>query len=199
MFSSDEVHYIQVKKSGLYFVMTTRFNVSPCLFIDLLNRLTRVFKDYCGILSEESVRKNFVLIYELMDETIDYGVPQDTSTELLKQFICNEPVVVQRMAGRRGGKLNFGFGQKTTHPSAVQAPIHQRSRKGKKNEIFVDILERLTVIFNSSGSMLISTVDGCIQMKSYLTGNPLLRFGAERGFGDRKRRRRLRRMCPGRL
>ncbi len=176
VFSSDEVHYIQVKKSGLYFVMTTRFNVSPCLFIDLLNRLTRVFKDYCGILSEESVRKNFVLIYELMDETIDYGVPQDTSTELLKQFICNEPVVVQRMAGRRGGKLNFGFGQKTTHPSAVQAPIHQRSRKGKKNEIFVDILERLTVIFNSSGSMLISTVDGCIQMKSYLTGNPLLRL-----------------------
>ena len=52
----DEVHCIQVKKSGLYFVMTTRFNVSPCLFIDLLNRL-QVFKDYCGILSEGDAKK----------------------------------------------------------------------------------------------------------------------------------------------
>ena len=45
-----------------------QFNVSPNFIIELLNRLTRVFKDYCGVLSEESIRKNFILIYELLDE-----------------------------------------------------------------------------------------------------------------------------------
>lgn len=42
--------------------------------------------------------------------------------------------------------------------------LHQ----GRKNEIFVDILERLTVLFNSNGYILNSEIDGCIQMKSYL-------------------------------
>jgi len=46
----------------------------------------------------------------------------------------------------------------------------------QKNEVFVDILERLTVLFNAQGQVLNSTIDGCIQMKSYLAGNPELRL-----------------------
>merc|ERR1719482_2650700 len=36
----------------------------------------QVFKDYFGGLDEESIRDNFVVIYELMDETLDFGYPQ---------------------------------------------------------------------------------------------------------------------------
>jgi len=46
----------------------------------------------------------------------------------------------------------------------------------KKNEIFVDILERINVLFSPNGYVLNSSVDGCIQMKSYLAGNPELRL-----------------------
>ena len=52
-------------------------------------------QDYCGLLSEEAVRKNFVLLYELLDEIIDYGYPQNSSSEALKEFILNEPTVVR--------------------------------------------------------------------------------------------------------
>jgi AP-4 complex subunit mu-1 len=45
-----------------------------------------------------------------------------------------------------------------------------------KNEIFVDILERLTVVLSSSGQVLHSHIDGCIQMKSYLKNRPELRL-----------------------
>ena len=41
------------------------------------------------------VRKNFLLVYELLDEIIDYGFPQNSSTERLKQFIMMEPVAVK--------------------------------------------------------------------------------------------------------
>lgn len=30
-------------------------------------------QDYCGVLSEDSLRKNFVLVYELLDEMVDFG------------------------------------------------------------------------------------------------------------------------------
>jgi len=29
-----------------------------------------VLKDYCGIVNEESIRKNFTLVYEIMDELV---------------------------------------------------------------------------------------------------------------------------------
>ncbi len=54
-------------------------------------------QDYCGLLSEEAVRKNFVLVYELLDEVVDYGYPQNSSSEALKEFILNEPTVVRSM------------------------------------------------------------------------------------------------------
>lgn len=59
-------------------------------------------QDVCGLLSEEAVRKNFVLLYELLDEVIDYGYPQNSSSEVLKEFVLNEPTVLK--AGVRASK-----------------------------------------------------------------------------------------------
>jgi AP-4 complex subunit mu-1 len=62
--------------------------------MDILYRMMKVFRDFCGVLNEESIRKNFVLIYEIIDEIIDYGHPQLMTSEAIKQFIINEPILV---------------------------------------------------------------------------------------------------------
>ena len=179
VFNVDGVNFLYTKKNGIYFMATTKFNVSPSFTLDLLERIAKVFKDYCGVLTEESIRKNFVLLYELLDEMIDYGYPQSTSTETLKMYVHNEPVPVEaavRAAAAAGGGILAS--RRTVSSMAVQRPISLLGSGGgeKKNEIYVDILERLTVLFNSNGYVLNSTIDGCIQMKSYLHGNPGLRF-----------------------
>mmetsp|Transcript_11898 Transcript_11898/g.14377 ORF Transcript_11898/g.14377 Transcript_11898/m.14377 type:complete len:445 (-) Transcript_11898:199-1533(-) len=186
VFEIDGVNYIYIRKNGLIIACTTRFNISPSLAIELLNRTTKVFKDYCGILSEESIRKNFILIYELLDEIYDFGVPQITSTETLKNFIYNEPQVVEE---KQGIVMTNG---RTINAKSAQKPIttgRQGGAGGKhKNEIFVDIIERLTVLFSAQGHVLNSSVDGCIQMKSYLAGNPELRLALNEDLvvgGDR--------------
>ena len=66
----DGVNYFHVKVVGLLFVATTRTNVSPSLVLELLQRIARVIKDYLGVLNEDSFRKNFVLVYELLDEVV---------------------------------------------------------------------------------------------------------------------------------
>lgn len=177
VFNIDGTHFIFIKKSGMYLVTTTKFNVSPSMILELLCRLAKVFKDYCGVLTEESIRKNFTLIYELLDEVMDYGFPQGTTTESLKAHVYNEPVVVEavRQASFKVPQMN----QKTTPSSSVHRPIaigSQRNNRQQKNEIFVDILERLNVLFSANGYILNSSIDGCIQMKSYLSGNPELRL-----------------------
>jgi hypothetical protein len=66
----DGVNYFHVKVVGLLFVATTRVNITPSLVLELLQRIARVIKDYLGVLNEDSLRKNFVLVYELLDEVI---------------------------------------------------------------------------------------------------------------------------------
>lgn len=48
--------------------------------------------------------------------------------------------------------------------------------KNKEKEIFVDIYEKINILFNASGYIINSSIDGCIQMKSYLNGNPALKL-----------------------
>lgn len=75
---------------------------------------TQVIRDYCGVLTEEAIRKNFVLVYELIDEMLvrclrlflfwheyvmlipiqDFGFPQTTDISELKGFVRSVPVLV---------------------------------------------------------------------------------------------------------
>lgn len=88
-------------------------------------------------------------------------------------YVHNEPIAVA--ATNAGG---FLASKKTISSTAVQTPISLMGigGGGRKNEIYVDILERLTVLFNSNGYVMNSSIDGSIQMKSYLSGNPGLRL-----------------------
>ncbi len=50
----------------------------------------------------------------------------------------------------------------TTVSSATQKPIGGATR----NDIFVDIIEKLNVLFGSDGRILNYSIDGCIQVTS---------------------------------
>ncbi len=138
--------------------------------------MAKVFKDYCGVLTEESIRKNFVLIYELLEEMIDFGYPQITSTEMLKSCVHNEAVMVS--APSLSSAIMSNMSSRTKSSTSANVPITMKNAKGgsNKNEIYVDIIERLTVLFNNSGYVINSSIDGSILMKSFLSGNPELRL-----------------------
>ncbi|XP_020534781.1 AP-4 complex subunit mu isoform X2 [Jatropha curcas] len=178
VFNVDGVNYFHVKVAGLLFVATTRANVSPSLVLEFLQRNARVIKDYLGVLSEESLRKNFVLVYELLDEIIDFGYVQTTSTELLKSYVFNEPIMVDAaILPNLGPAALFVEGAKRMPGTAVTKSVVANEPRGRKrDEIFVDVIEKISVTFSSSGYILTSEIDGTIQMKSYLTGNPEIRL-----------------------
>lgn len=55
-----------------------------------LHTLVAVLEAYFKDAQEESVRDNFAVIYELLDEMMDNGYPQTTEVKLLKGFIKTE-------------------------------------------------------------------------------------------------------------
>jgi len=75
LFNIDGVNFSYLKRAGLYIVATSRFDNGPSLILEILNKVCTIIKDFCGVLSEEAIRKNFILIYELLDETLDFGYP----------------------------------------------------------------------------------------------------------------------------
>jgi AP-4 complex subunit mu-1 len=180
MFEIGGINFIYVKKNGMYTAVTTRKNSSPLVMVELLNRALTLFKDFSGVLSEESLRFNFTLMYEIVDEMIDSGLIQNTSTQTLSYYVMNPPVDLEKqtsivaVADRASNSISSLFyEQKTAKSSASNRPVTD-----KTDDIYVDVLEKVNVEFNRSGThVLRSEIIGSIVMKSFLRGCPLLKFG----------------------
>ena len=60
------------------------------MIVTFMHSLCKVLTEYFKVLEEESVRDNFVIIYELFDELIDFGYPQFTDSKILQEYITQD-------------------------------------------------------------------------------------------------------------
>uniref|UniRef100_A0A8C4WNL5 AP-4 complex subunit mu-1 n=1 Tax=Gopherus evgoodei TaxID=1825980 RepID=A0A8C4WNL5_9SAUR len=183
----EGLHFVHVRHAGLYFVATTGHDVSPFTIIEFLNRLVTLICDYCGSLSEKTVSLNFALIYELLDEMLDYGYVQTTAPDVLRNFIQMEPVLSKPFSLLDLGSVGL-FGAETQQSKV--APSSAASRpvlppcgdQGARNEVFLDVVERLTVVITANGTPMKADIQGEIRLKSYLPSCSELRIGLTEEF-----------------
>ena len=71
--------------------LTTSPAADPLIIFLFLHKLVHIFRDYFKELEEESIKDNFVIIYELLDEVLDFGYPQFTDTSLLHEYFKFSP------------------------------------------------------------------------------------------------------------
>jgi AP-1 complex subunit mu len=148
-------------------VVVSKRNVNIALIFSFLYKLEELLKDYFKVLEEETIRDNFVLIYELLDEIIDHGYPQTTETKILKEFIKTESN--QKMDTKKEMELSKTF----TNVISWRTD----NIKYKKNEAFLDVIEKVDSIISHNGNVLHSQVRGTIMMKSCLSGMPNVTLG----------------------
>ncbi|RCN34326.1 hypothetical protein ANCCAN_19826 [Ancylostoma caninum] len=84
--------FFHVKRGNVWICAVTRQNVNAAMVFEFLNRFADTMQSYFGKLNEENVKNNFVLIYELLDEILDFGYPQNTDPGVLKTFIPQQGV-----------------------------------------------------------------------------------------------------------
>ncbi|XP_062870247.1 AP-4 complex subunit mu-1 isoform X2 [Trichomycterus rosablanca] len=177
-----DVKFIHIRHAGLYWVVSTQTDPSPFTIIDFLNRFSSLIKDYCGGVCEKTIRMNFALIYELLDEMVDYGYIQTTSTDILKNFIQTEPVSSKPFSlFDLSNVALFGADtqqSKVAPSTAATRPIMaSHGEQGGRNEIFVDVVERLSVVIGTNGVLMKADVTGEIRVKCYLPTCPEIRIG----------------------
>jgi AP-2 complex subunit mu-1 len=148
-------------------VSATRGNPNSAMIFEYLLQVIRVLKSYLGDdFTEDSLRGNFTLVYELFDEMMDYGYAQNCSIDVLKMYINQGDLKSQ----------NIGVAQIT---SQITGAIDWR-REGiryRKNEVFIDIQETVTIQVSSTGQILRSEIIGKVMMKALLSGMPECKFG----------------------
>ncbi|KAH6574176.1 hypothetical protein BASA62_002567 [Batrachochytrium salamandrivorans] len=161
--------FFHIKHENLFIVAVTKTpNVNACLVYEFLYRIVRLGKSYFGAMNESSVKSNFTLVYELLDEICDFGFPQNTEEETLKMYITTEGIKSDDMA-TQGARIAI---QATGAVSWRRPDI-----KYRKNEAFVDVIESTNLIMSPKGTVLRSDVSGRVVMRAYLTGMPECKFG----------------------
>ncbi|XP_057516033.1 AP-1 complex subunit mu-2-like [Amaranthus tricolor] len=158
------VTYMFVQHNNLYLMAASRQNCNAASLLLFLHRLVQVFKYYFEELQEESLRDNFVVVYELLDEMMDFGYPQYTEAVILSEFIKTNAYkmeVVQRP------------------PMAVTNAVSWRSEgiKYNRNEVFLDVIESVNILVNSNGQLIRSDVIGALKMRACLSGMPECKLG----------------------
>jgi len=159
--------FFHIKRSNIWLAVVSKQNVNAAMVFEFLLKMCDVMQAYFGKISEENVKNNFVLIYELLDEILDYGYPQNTDTGILKTFITQQGI---KSASKE---------EQAAITSQVTGQIGWRREgiKYRRNELFLDVLEYVNLLMSPQGQVLSAHVAGKILMKSYLTGMPECKFG----------------------
>ncbi|RLN54207.1 hypothetical protein BBJ28_00024952 [Nothophytophthora sp. Chile5] len=168
----DGCSFLYTRHENLYLVAVSRANINAALVFQFLYQLNVIFKEYFGKkYTEETIRDNFTLVYELLDETMDHGYPQNCSSDVLKLFINlgSSLATAETPGGAPPSQLT----------SQITGAIDWR-REGiryKRNEVYLDVFESVNLLMSSTGTVLRNEVAGQVVMKTLLTGMPECKLG----------------------
>lgn len=160
------VSYIHTKEGEITILATTKSNSNVAMIFNFLYSLIKIFKSYFTDFSEKKIKDNFVLIYELLDEIMDYGYPQITDSSLLKKYITQDKEKLQE------SKLEPLLTTITGAVSWREPNIYYPT-----NEIYLDVIESVNLLINKTGEIIKAEVNGVVTLKSLLSGDPICKFG----------------------
>ncbi|RHY05737.1 hypothetical protein DYB36_005945 [Aphanomyces astaci] len=184
--SIDGCSFLYTRHENLYLVAVSRANINTghtvALVFQFLTNINGIFQDYMGkkynevdvyksafdphmSSLQESIRNNFTLVYELLDETMDYGYPQNCASEVLKMYINLGSLSAEAAASAaQPGQLT----------SQITGAIDWRREgiKYKRNEVYLDVFESVNLLMSANGAVLRNEVVGQVVMKTLLTGMP---------------------------
>lgn len=158
----DRTSFVYIRHTNLFLVAASRNNSNAALLFEYLFQLLRILKSYfTDNFNDESIRSNFTLVFELMDETMDLGYPQNCAIDVLRLYI-NLGDVLERTMNNTGSVLT---GQIT---GAID--WRREGLKYRNNEVHIDVYEIVTLVTSATGQVMRAEINGKVMMKSQLTG-----------------------------
>ncbi|KAJ8039183.1 AP-3 complex subunit mu-1 [Holothuria leucospilota] len=163
-------HYlISIYNNQLYFVAVVQTEVSPLFVIEFLHRIVNTFEDYFNECTETSIKENYVVVYELLEEMLDNGFPLATESNVLKELI-KPPNILRTVVNTMTGGSNVSETLPTGQLSNV--PWRRSGVKYTNNEAYFDVIEEVDCIIDKMGSTVFAEIQGYIDSSVKLSGMP---------------------------
>ncbi|GMM56244.1 Apm1 protein [Maudiozyma humilis] len=166
------IQYLFIQHNDLYVVaLASSLGVNIAEVFAFLHKVMDILAEYLKTVEEESIRDNFVIVYELLDEMMDFGIPQVTDAKMLKKYITQKSFKLERASKKKRNAAR--------PPSELTNSVSWRAEgiKYKKNEAFLDIVESVNMLMTQKGKVLRSEILGSVKVKSRLSGMPDLKLG----------------------
>ncbi|KAJ2769152.1 clathrin associated protein complex medium subunit [Coemansia nantahalensis] len=161
--------FFHLRYDNVWLCAVTRSNANGALVFEFLYRFLGLGVSYFGRFDEEAVKSNFALVYELLDEVLDFGYPQNIEVDTLKLYVTTESIKSRSAVAEPPQSITM---------QATGATTWRRNDISyKKNEAFVDVIESVNLILSAKGTVLRADVQGQIVMRSFLSGMPECKFG----------------------
>lgn len=154
----------------MFLLATTTGETPPLIIIEFLHRVFEIFEEYFGTVEESSIKENFSTVYQLLEEMMDYGYPLTTEPNALKAMIKPPSVISRLTLATIGGTSNVS--DVLPDGTISNMPWRKTGVKYAQNEIYLDIIEEVDAIVDSSGAVVTSEVSGSISANSRLSGVP---------------------------
>lgn len=190
IFEINGLHYAVINRDNLYFamIMQTNNHVSPLSVLNYLEDLYQLIKKFIGMsLNKLNVRDNFHLIFELIDESSDYGIIQVTNYNIIHDFIKVEVIksVETETLPASSSKAGEPEDQDETYINShilrtITSAVSWRPKgiNYGKNEFFLDVVEKLEFVMDlDQGIVRDNAINGTVFCRCYLSGMPQLSIG----------------------
>ncbi|KAH8556450.1 Mu homology domain-containing protein [Umbelopsis sp. PMI_123] len=160
---------LHVLRDGLVWLCPVDKEVDPLLVFEMIHRIIDILVDYLGDVSEVSIRDNFVIVYQLLEEMMDYGYPLTTEPNALKQIIL-PPTIMNKVMNTVVAAS--GVGQKLPQSTMSSIPWRKAGVKYAQNEIYFDIIEEIDATIEANGAIVSCEAHGTVNVNCRLSGMP---------------------------
>ncbi|KAI8977042.1 Mu homology domain-containing protein [Mycotypha africana] len=159
---------LNVLRNDLTWLCPVEREVDPMLIFEFIHRIMDILTDYLGDVSESSIRENFVTVYQLFEEMMDYGYPLTTEPNALKEIIM-PPTIINKVMTSVGAAA--GVAPKIPQ-SMSNIPWRKAGVKYTQNEIYFDIIEEIDATIAANGNVVSCEAHGSVQTNCKLSGMP---------------------------
>lgn len=176
-------YFLQTNRNDIFFLTIVEQETIPSVIFEFQQLVLDTLLTYISTISENAIRENFVLVYQLLDEMNHGGFSYTTEKNQLTEMIA-----LPSLANKMLDVLHIGSPTTTLKgdlSSAAVSKIPWRSDNVsyiRKNAVYFDIVESLDAILSPDGSVLSSIAHGQVQCKSQLSGVPDLALSLQRQF-----------------
>ncbi|KPI87087.1 putative adaptor complex subunit medium chain 3 [Leptomonas seymouri] len=175
--------FSHIHRNNVFLVGTCASDNTALLVLEQLTLVARVLTAYLAELSESTVRENFTIVYQLLQEMFDYGYPLTTELYALEELVPRPTLenrvrtmldtpMVNKVLPMGVRTTNVGVGFRQVAGAFGVVPWRDPGTRHATNEILFDVVESLDYLLDSEGRCVKAAVRGGIEVNCRLSGMP---------------------------